>query len=209
MQANLDHYAERALWRAFGSTIDELRQWFSNGVRHGCWCGPGNVCTDEQDDLDSACRRHDEAYAAVGVNTADGVSMWSVDGFRLTRQADRVLAEEAGRLAVGDEQYRRDLIWLFSTRATIGEFAEAIFRRWREFVEWLPVLSSLSPEDAAQKADEWAAYLAEVGVERTELAQVAAAEGHPSFDSPVQVDWGTATTERWDPPPSDSDHATG
>lgn len=85
----------QTFWDTWGSQIDELsRLW--NEQRYGCWCGPGNVCSEVQDDMDACCKAHDEAYGAQSVTSADPpasgyYSMWDIEGLKRTMEADATL----------------------------------------------------------------------------------------------------------------------
>lgn len=84
-----------SFWDVWGGQIDQLRRMW-NEHRYGCWCGPGNVCSEVQDDMDQCCYEHDMGYGSVGVTSDDppasgSYDMWSVEGLKLTVGIDAAL----------------------------------------------------------------------------------------------------------------------
>jgi len=87
--------AEDAFEQAWGAEIARLKTMFVDH-RYACWCGPGHVCNEEQDQIDHCCHQHDEAYEAAGVTSDDPppsgtYGMWSVEGIKRTVAADATL----------------------------------------------------------------------------------------------------------------------
>jgi hypothetical protein len=121
----------------YADAVAELRAWWDGNVHHGCFCGAGSRCDAPVDGLDVCCQQHDTDYSAVG-QSAD--TMWTVDGFIDCQHADSALAAcAAGADLKADdphsspdvEGFRDHLIWLFSTRASIG----AAMHAWRDRVK--------------------------------------------------------------------------
>jgi hypothetical protein len=118
---------ELALLQTYTADLDALKRLFVDH-RHGCWCGPGHLCEDEQDEMDSVCHIHDDAYTALGVtsggpNSGGGIDMWSRAGLKATVEADEALV--AGVSALGGldaeaEAYRAGVEVIFGARARIG-----------------------------------------------------------------------------------------
>lgn len=86
---------EASFHQSWDGEIERLRQMFVN-ERYGCWCGPGNICNEETDGIDTCCHQHDLGYDAVGVNSLDPapagqVNMWTIEGVKRTVEADAAL----------------------------------------------------------------------------------------------------------------------
>ncbi len=121
----------RTFWQRWGAQIQLAKRMFTE-QRYGCWCGPGNVCEDVQDDIDAACKRHDQDYGRVGVTSsspppAGQASMWSIEGFKRTMGADARLV--AGVQATNFDLhfygpsaalYKAGVTIIFGARAAIG-----------------------------------------------------------------------------------------
>jgi len=121
----------RTFWQRWGAQIQLAKRMFAE-QRYGCWCGPGNVCEDVQDDIDATCKRHDEDYGRVGVTSASPppageASMWSIEGFKRTMSADARLV--AGVIATDYDLhfygpsaalFKAGVKILFGGRAAIG-----------------------------------------------------------------------------------------
>jgi len=116
--------------RTLDPEIERLARMFSE-LRYGCWCGPGNVCTQETDAIDTCCRIHDQAYERVGVSSGTlrpgQVSMWSAEGLRRTVGADLALVFCTRRTYVDPHWYgpaatlyREGVATVFTARAAIG-----------------------------------------------------------------------------------------
>jgi len=113
------------------------RMW--NEKRYGCWCGPGNVCNEVRDDIDSCCKDHDNGYKSVGVTSGTPgpgeVDMWSSEGLVRTMPIDLALVDCThstwydfhfyGPSAV---LYRASVELIFGTRALIA--ANLIIHPW-------------------------------------------------------------------------------
>lgn len=124
-------------WRVWGSQLQQAKRMFEE-QRYGCWCGPGNVCSEVRDDIDQCCKNHDEAYAAAKVTSdsspaAGSVSMWSIEGLKRTMAADLVLVActQATYLDLhfyGPEAvlYREGVNAIFGNRARVAAAAFAI-----------------------------------------------------------------------------------
>jgi hypothetical protein len=101
--------------------LEAAKQHLADMVRHGCWCGPGNVCEEEKDALDACCHQHDLAYDSLGV--ASGSSMWTREGLKLTVEADEALVNCSSGVSGLDsdgENYRTGVQLVFGKRAQIG-----------------------------------------------------------------------------------------
>jgi hypothetical protein len=101
--------------------------------RYGCWCGPGNVCTEVRDAIDACCKEHDVAYARLGVTSGTPgpgqVDMWSPEGFKRTMFADAglVACTQLTKLDLhpygpAAAAYREGVAFIFGTRAAIGSW---------------------------------------------------------------------------------------
>jgi hypothetical protein len=124
------------LQQQFGGEIARLKSMFEEH-RYGCWCGPGNRCNEIEDDIDSCCHQHDQAYGAVGVTSEDPppsgyVSMWTADGFKRTKSADAALVACVTATAFDSHfygpsaaVYRAGVDVLFGGRAAIAAALEA------------------------------------------------------------------------------------
>lgn len=119
---------DKTTWERFKSQGTMLERMFREN-RYGCWCGPGNVCTEVRDDIDACCKAHDEAYARVGVSSEPKpgeTGMWSADGYAKTAEIDQTLvdcsqkARERGRRVGAAALYVEGVSLIFSTRASIG-----------------------------------------------------------------------------------------
>ena len=107
--------------------LDGLKRLFIEH-RHGCWCGPGHICEEERDAMDSCCKTHDNAYDALGVTSGGpgaggGVDMWSREGLKLTVEADEALVacvDQLSDLDAEGEAYRAGVEAIFGGRASIG-----------------------------------------------------------------------------------------
>jgi len=173
----------------YGATVADLSGWWANQTRHGCFCGAGTRCQEAIDGLDRLCAAHDDAYRAVGVSGDDLAFMFSCEGLMLTVEADTALATgaESADLKADDphsapdvEDYRRNLVWLFSTRATIG----ATLRRVRDAIEgfrkfladgasqWI-LADAATPESVVTGFRQHVAYLESLGVGSEQAAGVA------------------------------------
>ena len=120
-----------AFQQQWGAEIERLHRMFVEH-RYGCWCGPGHTCTDETDQIDHCCHKHDEAYEAAGVTSDDppptgSVGMWTVEGFKRTVAADAELvacvsATEFDTHFYGPEAalYRGAVQLIFGGRAAIA-----------------------------------------------------------------------------------------
>lgn len=119
---------------SFGHEIDGLRRMF-NEQRYGNWCGPGNVGTEVTDDMDACCQAHDQAYGAQAVTSEDPppsgyYSMWDIEGFKRTIDADATLVSCVAATAVDTNwygpaaaAYRAGVVAIFGARAGIAAAA--------------------------------------------------------------------------------------
>jgi hypothetical protein len=119
---------------AYGHEIDGLRRMFAE-QRYGNWCGPGNVGTEITDDMDACCNAHDNAYGAQSVTSEDPApsgyySMWDIEGFKRTMEADATLVACVAATAVDTHFYgpsaavfRAGVVAVFGARATIAAAA--------------------------------------------------------------------------------------
>ncbi len=119
--------------------------------RYGCWCGPGHVCEEVQDDIDKCCKAHDLAYDAVGVTSESPApsgmaGMWSIEGFRRTMAADaKLVAGVNGTIfdfnfyGPAAAAYRAGVTLIFGPRALIGAAANLIAAIGSIPTEWLTV----------------------------------------------------------------------
>jgi hypothetical protein len=105
----------------WGSDISGWESMFTQ-ARYGCWCGPGNVCQDEQDQMDGCCHHHDLAYDSLGLTFG---SMWTFDAMKKTLSADETLiacvessepGEEAGKV------YRDLLLTVMKGRVSVAQW---------------------------------------------------------------------------------------
>jgi hypothetical protein len=120
----------RAVWAFWRRQLAIVARAFRE-QRYGCWCGPGNVCTQTRDVLDLCCKAHDNAYAAVGVSSrsSGGINMWSVEGLKRTEAADSALVACAARaltnpaLGPAAHAYARAVTTIFGTRAQAARVA--------------------------------------------------------------------------------------
>jgi hypothetical protein len=120
----------QAAWAFWKRQLEIVARAFRE-QRYGCWCGPGNVCSQTQDVLDLCCKAHDNAYAAVGVTSGSsgGISMWSVEGLKRTEAADSALVACAARamtnpsLGPAAHAYARGVMSIFGTRAQAARVA--------------------------------------------------------------------------------------
>jgi hypothetical protein len=118
---------ELAVLQTLMGDLDSLKRLFVDH-RHGCWCGPGHVCDNEQDEMDSFCHVHDNTYTALGVTSGGpgsgpGIDMWTRAGLKATVEADEALVAGVGSLSDLDseaEAYRAGVELIFGTRARIG-----------------------------------------------------------------------------------------
>lgn len=127
--AYLNHYAEAELasLTSLLAELEPLKRLFLDH-RHGCWCGPGHICEDEQDEMDTYCHHHDLAYDAAGVTSGGpgsggGVDMWSRRGLQATVEADEALVAGVSSLSGLDTEatvYRDGVELIFGTRARVG-----------------------------------------------------------------------------------------
>ncbi len=118
---------ELALLQYYTADIDMLKRLFIDH-RHGCWCGPGHICDNEQDAMDSICHVHDDTYTTLGVTSGGpgsggGVDMWSRAGLQKTVEADEALV--AGVMALDGldheaEAFRTGVELIFGARARLG-----------------------------------------------------------------------------------------
>lgn len=118
---------ELSLLQAHMFDIDALKRLFVDH-RHGCWCGPGHLCENEQDEMDSFCHVHDNTYSALGVtsggpNSGPGIDMWSRAGLTATVEADEALV--AGVMSLSDldteaAAFAAGVELIFGTRARVG-----------------------------------------------------------------------------------------
>jgi hypothetical protein len=129
-QASTQPPPDRTFGQRWGSQIPMLRRMFHE-QRYGCWCGPGNVCTETRDAIDACCKEHDLAYARLGVTSgtpAPGqVDMWSPEGFKRTMLADGALVActQITKLDLhfygpAAAAYREGVALIFGTRAAIA-----------------------------------------------------------------------------------------
>lgn len=122
--------AAQAAWAFWKRQLEIVARAFRE-QRYGCWCGPGNVCSQTRDVLDLCCKAHDNAYAAVGVTSGSsgGISMWSVEGLKRTEAADSALVACAARaltdpsLGPAAHAYARGVMTIFGTRAQAARVA--------------------------------------------------------------------------------------
>jgi hypothetical protein len=118
---------ELAALQTYLADLDALKRLFVDH-RHGCWCGPGHICENEQDAMDSVCHLHDDAYTALGVtsggpNSGGHIDMWSRAGLQATVEADEALVAGVsglGGLDAEAEAYRAGVELIFGARARIG-----------------------------------------------------------------------------------------
>ncbi len=132
----------------YASIVGELRAWWDGNVHHGCFCGAGSSCDEPIDGLDRCCKQHDDDYDERR-HSAD--TMWTIDGFIDCQQADAALAacaadadlstDDAHR-STDPSSFRDHLIWLFSTRASIGAGLHAWQERLRALEDAWDGLSS-------------------------------------------------------------------
>ena len=123
--------AEQWFQQQWGAEVDRLRRMFVEH-RYGCWCGPGHVCEEEQDPMDSCCHQHDLNYEAAGVTSDDPaaagkVGMWTAQGLIRTVAADATLvacvtATEFDSHYYGPEAaaYRAAVQIIFGGRASLA-----------------------------------------------------------------------------------------
>jgi hypothetical protein len=122
-------WLEKAEQHVLAPYTPQIQQWKDLlHKQHGCWCGPGHRCEEEQDKMDGCCHQHDLAYAQVGVS-AD--SMWTAAAILKTRQADKDLVScSTASVTEGEDDatvaYRAMLVEIFSTRAAIGDMLAAL-----------------------------------------------------------------------------------
>ena len=127
--AYLNHFAadELSVLQAHLADLESLKRLFIDH-RHGCWCGPGHLCEDEQDAMDGCCHAHDQAYDAVSVTSGGpgsggGIDMWSRQGLQATVEADEALIACVSGLTDLDNEaaaYRAGVELIFGNRARIG-----------------------------------------------------------------------------------------
>lgn len=173
----------------YRSTVNELKAWFDSNTRHGCFCGAGADCTTPIDGLDQCCAQHDADYGSLGYSFE---TMWSLEALIDTRFADEALARCAAGATLADpgtehanedpETYRGRLIWLFETRASIGETLHTWrerFRALQNFRDWLLSSSQqlqYGDPDAVSGTQQHIDHLRALGVDeyeiRTEIAAV-------------------------------------
>jgi hypothetical protein len=123
----------RAAWAFWKRQLEIVARAFRER-RYGCWCGPGNVCSQTRDVLDLCCKAHDNAYAAVGVTSGSsgGIGMWSVEGLKRTEAADSALVSCAARaltnpaLGPAAHAYARGVMTIFGTRAQAARVARLL-----------------------------------------------------------------------------------
>jgi hypothetical protein len=118
--------AESELLSKYGSDVEQWKQLLR--AEYGCWCGPGNRCTEDKDAMDSCCHTHDSAYTALNL---DSNKMWTAAAFVATRAADRALIEcvnAAPREGETDEAsiYRALLLEIFNKRLEVGDLLASL-----------------------------------------------------------------------------------
>jgi hypothetical protein len=125
---------DATVWDRFLSQGRMLRRMFGEN-RYGCWCGPGNVCSEVRDPIDACCKAHDEGYARVKVSSepkGDEVDMWSADGYTRTMEIDRALVDCTQTAQAKDKRhgtaqlYVEGVSLIFGTRASIAQGISAI-----------------------------------------------------------------------------------
>jgi hypothetical protein len=108
-----------ATWASSISEWKELAE-----TRHGCWCGPGNICDEDKDAVDSCCHQHDLAYDTLGF---DQDTMWTIDAMKATLQADQQLVECVTAAEAEDTEtavYREALLIVMGGRIKVAEWLE-------------------------------------------------------------------------------------
>ena len=163
----------------YRAQVAEMEAWWDGATKHGCWCGAGNRCEEEQDGLDGCCHAHDLAYGAAGISADE---MWDVNGFIRGKSADQALVDCAGGSDTTDAQYQSHLIALFSTRIQIAEVLES----WMEqaarieeeidsFRKWLREHAPTLRADASE-VQQYRDYLGGLGADAEEIdAEIASA----------------------------------
>lgn len=122
----------RRFWSYWGRQLEVAKRGFLE-QKYGCWCGKGNVCSTVTDSLDGCCRTHDAAYGAVGVGTAGGIDMWTIEGLKRTVPADQALVY-CSSMAINDatpygpaaRTYQQGIVGIFGTRAAAGRAAAVL-----------------------------------------------------------------------------------
>lgn len=90
---------------------------------YGCWCGPGNRCSDDVDKMDGCCHQHDLAYDGLQL---DFNSMWSPAAIVATMEADQALvdcvsASDQPEDTDETKTYRALLLDTFKARIELGK----------------------------------------------------------------------------------------
>ena len=103
----------------FGSDISRWKE--ALNFEYGCWCGPGNRCSEDVDAMDGCCHQHDLAYDALGL---DFDTMWSPVAIVKAHSADQALYDCVSSSAepTDDEgrDYRAILLDAFKARLEIA-----------------------------------------------------------------------------------------
>lgn len=156
----------------YRAQVADLEAWWNGATQHGCWCGAGNRCEEEQDGLDSCCKAHDNAYGDAGIS-AD--AMWDVNGFIAGKGADQALVACAGSSDTTDPDYQSQLIGLFSARVEIAQVLETWFEtaaRIEEEVDsfrrWLQENAGRLTADASD-VQQYREYLGGLGADSEEV----------------------------------------
>jgi hypothetical protein len=122
------------------SQVKMLRRMWSE-KRYGC-CGPGNVCDDVRDDIDSCCKQHDLDYARLGVtsgpSSATAEDMWSSEGLKRSGFADLrlVACTQATKF---DFHFYGPAAWLYRDMVALifgGRAAIAATLRLNPWISW-------------------------------------------------------------------------
>jgi hypothetical protein len=156
----------------YRAQVADLEAWWNENTQHGCWCGAGNRCEEEQDGLDSCCKAHDNGYGDAGIS-AD--AMWDVNGFIRGKVADQALVACARSSDTTDPDYQSRLIALFQTRVEIAEVletwfaaAERIEQEVDGFRRWLEENASRLTADASD-VQQYREYLGGLGADTEEI----------------------------------------
>lgn len=126
--------ATDTFWDVWGSQLEQFRRIYEE-QRYGCWCGPGNVCDEETDDIDSCCKRHDEDYGRAKVTSDENppsgwVNMWTIEGLKRTMMADL-------RLVTCTQATKYDLNFYGPAAAVYREGVALIFGGRTAAAAWL------------------------------------------------------------------------
>jgi Phospholipase A2 len=106
---------------SYGSQIASWKQMLN--LEYGCWCGPGNRCTEDVDAMDGCCHHHDLAYDSLDLAFD---SMWSPAAMVATIDADETLvscvsASDKPEDSDETKAYRAVLLDVFKARIEIAK----------------------------------------------------------------------------------------